>query len=96
MKGIMFTAKGRTEIIDEEMPVCADNTVLLRTLYSGLSNGTERSFLVGGSYGSGKWPQRIGYQHVAEVVECGSNVSKCQRTIGKETSEYARLTAHSL
>jgi threonine dehydrogenase-like Zn-dependent dehydrogenase len=31
---------------------------------------------MGGSYGSGKWPQRIGYQHVAEVVQCGSNISQ--------------------
>jgi len=76
MKGIMFTAKGRTEIIEEDMPVCTDDTILCKTLYSGLSNGTERSFLIGGSYGRGEWPQRIAYQHVSEVVECGSNVSK--------------------
>ncbi len=75
MKGIMFTAKGRAEIIDEDTPVCTDDTLLLRTLYSGLSNGTERSFLMGGSYGGSHWPQRIAYQHVSRVVECGSAVT---------------------
>ena len=48
MKGIMFTAKGVAEIIDEPEPTCGDDEVLLKTLYSGLSNGTERSLLVGG------------------------------------------------
>ena len=49
--------------------------MLLKTLYSGLSNGTERSFLVGGPYGGGKWPNRIGYLSVSEVVETGAGVS---------------------
>lgn len=75
MKGVMFTAKGVTEIIDEPKPECADNEVLLRTLFSGLSNGTERSFLTGGAYGGQRWPNRIGYQNVSEVVETGSGIS---------------------
>ncbi|NLF29292.1 MAG: zinc-binding dehydrogenase [Planctomycetes bacterium] len=76
MRGIMFTAKGRAEIIEEPTPVCTDDTMLLRTLYSGLSNGTERSFLMGGSYGGERWPQRIAYQHVSQVVECGSRITR--------------------
>ncbi|MFW6154433.1 MAG: zinc-dependent alcohol dehydrogenase [Planctomycetota bacterium] len=75
MKGIMFTARGTAEIIDEPTPICTDDTLLLRTLYSGVSNGTERSFLMGGSYGGRNWPQRIAYQHVSEVVECGPTVT---------------------
>ena len=72
MKGIMFTARGVTEIIDEPMPRCGADEVLLKTLYSGISNGTERSFLTGGPYGGRKWPNRIGYLSVSEVVEVGS------------------------
>jgi 2-desacetyl-2-hydroxyethyl bacteriochlorophyllide A dehydrogenase len=74
MKGVMFTAKGVTRIIAEPMPVCGPDQMLLETLYSGISNGTERSFLVGGPYGGNKWPNRIGYLNVSRVVEKGSNV----------------------
>lgn len=78
MKGVMFTAKGVTEIIDEPKPTCGDNEILLKTLFSGLSNGTERSFLTGGPYGPKKWPCRIGYQNVSEVVETGAGVTAYQ------------------
>lgn len=72
MKGIWFTGKGIAAFIEEEKPVCSESTALLKTLYSGLSNGTERNKLMGGNYGSGSWPDRIGYQHVSEVIEVGS------------------------
>lgn len=75
MKSIMFTAKGVTEIIDEPKPACGDDEVLLRTLFSGLSNGTERSFLTGGAYGGQKWPNRIGYLNVSKVVEKGNGIT---------------------
>lgn len=76
MIGIMFTAKGKTDLIDEPKPVCGDHEVLLKTLFSGLSNGTERSFLTGGAYGGQKWPNRIGYLTVSEVVEKGNGITK--------------------
>ena len=72
MKGIWFTGKGRAEFVDEPDPECKEDTVLLKTLYSGLSNGTERNKLMGGNYHSGKWPDRIGYQHVNQIMECGT------------------------
>ena len=75
MKGIMFTARGKAELIDEDKPACREDTVLLRTIYSGLSNGTERSFLMGGPYGRG-WPCRLAYQHVSEIVEAGSAIAR--------------------
>lgn len=78
MQGIWFTAKGVTKFRDEPDPVCAEDTVLLRTLYSGLSNGTERNKLMAGNYHSGKWPDRIGYQHVSEVIECGRHIERFQ------------------
>lgn len=74
MQGVMFTAKGVTEIIDEPEPVCGSDEVLLKMLFSGISNGTERSFLVGGPYGGQKWPNRLAYLNVAEVVEKGKDI----------------------
>lgn len=109
MKGVMFVAEGRAELIDEPMPVCTDETMLLRTLFSGLSNGTERSFLCGGNYGHGRpYPKRIAYQQVSEVVECGSSIEAfapgdvvfigtsgghCEFRLAKETDLIVKLPA---
>ena len=77
MEGITFVERGRAEFVAEADPVCQPDTVLLRTLYSGLSNGTERSFLMSLHYGwQAPYPKRIGYQHVSEVIECGSDITK--------------------
>ncbi len=76
MKGIMFTSKGVTEIINEPEPECGDDEMLLKTIYSGISNGTERSFLTGGAYGGQKWPNRIGYLLISEVVKIGKDISR--------------------
>jgi 2-desacetyl-2-hydroxyethyl bacteriochlorophyllide A dehydrogenase len=76
MRGILFTSKGVTEVVEEPKPTCGEDQVLLRTLFSGLSNGTERSFLMGGPYGSQTWPSRIGYLNVSQVVEKGGAVTR--------------------
>jgi 2-desacetyl-2-hydroxyethyl bacteriochlorophyllide A dehydrogenase len=77
MKGVMFVVKGKAEILEEPMPVCTEHTALLKVLYSGVSNGTERSFLMDGNYGAGRaYPKRIAYQHVSRVVEVGANVTR--------------------
>ena len=61
MKGVMFVEKGKAAIIEEDMPVCEPDTMLCKVLYSGVSNGTERSFLMDGSYGAGRpFPKRRG------------------------------------
>ncbi len=69
----MFTEKGVAELIDEETPLCEADSILCQTLYSGLSNGTERNVLIGGNYG-GSWPNRCGYQNVGRIIEVGSDV----------------------
>jgi 2-desacetyl-2-hydroxyethyl bacteriochlorophyllide A dehydrogenase len=70
---VVFTAKGETALQQEEMPVAGRGQVLCRMKFSGLTNGTERNVLMGGNYG-GKWPNRIGYQNVGEVVAIGAGV----------------------
>jgi len=75
MKGIMFIAKGKAALIEEEKPICRDDTMLLKTIYSGLTNGTERNVLMGGNYG-GSWPDRCAYQKVSEVIECGAKITR--------------------
>ena len=54
----------------------AENEVRTRTLYSGITNGTERNDLLSGNYASAddELPARGGYQNVGEVIEVGSGV----------------------
>lgn len=54
----------------------AENEVRTRTLYSGITNGTERNDLLGGNYASAdhELPAIGGYQNVGEVVEVGTGV----------------------
>lgn len=75
MQGIVFEEKGLAVLRDDlERPVPGPDQILLRTLRSGLTNGTERNILLGGNYCPG-FPTRAGYQIVGEVVEAGPEVT---------------------
>ncbi len=50
-------------------PVC--NQVKTKTLFTGVTNGTERNDLIGGNYAAKKLPFCWGYQNVGEVIEVG-------------------------
>ena len=54
----------------------AENEVRTRTLYTGITNGTERNDLLGGNYANAdhELPAKGGYQNVGEVIEVGSGV----------------------
>ena len=54
----------------------AENEVRTRTLYSGITNGTERNDLIGGNYAhkDDELPAVGGYQNVGEVIEVGPGV----------------------
>ena len=68
MPAIWFTQKGQSAIQEDATPVCPPGHILCRTLYTGVTNGTERNVMMGGNYG-GSWPGRCGYQNVGEVIE---------------------------
>ncbi|MCX7011224.1 MAG: zinc-binding dehydrogenase [Candidatus Sumerlaeota bacterium] len=72
MKGIMFVEQGKAVLQDEPTPVCQPGTVLCQSLFTGLTNGTERNFLCGGNYGGRRWPRRSGYQNVGKILEIGA------------------------
>ncbi|MDB4699024.1 zinc-binding dehydrogenase [Candidatus Latescibacteria bacterium] len=73
MQGFRFRELGRAEIFSEDTPTCSDGQLLCRTLYSGLTNGTERNVMMGGNYG-GDFPNSCGYQSVGEVLSLGAGV----------------------
>lgn len=74
MKCLLNVKKGKIKICEIEKPTCKDNTMLVKKIYSGLSNGTERNVLTCGNYWSGSFPDYLNYQAVAEVVEIGKEI----------------------
>lgn len=78
MKRLLFTARGRAELVEEPDPRPEPGRMLLRTLFSALSNGTERAQLLGLTYNkAGRYPLRPGYQAISQVVACGEGITRC-------------------
>ena len=67
---VEFAEKGKAVLVEEDAPGVEPGRVLCRTLYTGLTNGTERNCLLGGNY-CGGWPTRPGYQNVGRVIAVG-------------------------
>ena len=59
-------------------PAPTGNQVKSRTLYSGITNGTEHNDLTGGNYAhpDDALPAGWGYQHVGRVIETGPDVTQ--------------------
>jgi len=74
--GIEYPALGQMAFYElGAPPEPGPGEVLLETLYSGVTNGTERHALVADhGYGGGHWPGRHGYQHVCRVAQAGAGV----------------------
>ena len=70
---VRFTAPGEVELVSTEMPVCQPDQLLIRTLYSLISPGTERAFLMGMDNTPQSYPMGAGYSTVAEIIECGTD-----------------------
>jgi len=83
LKSIVITAPRRVEIIDEPLPKPLPNQILLKTVLSGISAGTEMALYRGThpNITTKKWgywtgyPIRPGYENVGKVVEVGSDIS---------------------
>jgi 2-desacetyl-2-hydroxyethyl bacteriochlorophyllide A dehydrogenase len=74
--GIEYIEPGRMGFYDLGTPSdLQPNQILLRTRYSGVTNGTERHALLG-EHGWKKFPGRHGYQHVGQVESVGQAVKR--------------------
>jgi 2-desacetyl-2-hydroxyethyl bacteriochlorophyllide A dehydrogenase len=72
--GIEYPARGEMAFRDIGEPEAPPpDHILLRTLYSGVTNGTERHALMA-KHGWQHFPGRHGYQHVARVDAVGERV----------------------
>lgn len=72
MKGLICPEKNKIVFQKEPVPTLEVGRVMCKTIYSGLTNGTERNVLTGGNYGK-NYPNRCAYQNVGEVIALGQD-----------------------
>ena len=84
MKALVFTEKNKAELVDEELPQCGDNDVLVKLAVSTISSGTERANLTGEVHinaylknepTTAQFPRRSGYSSSGTVEKTGKNVT---------------------
>ena len=76
--------KRREKVVVNDWPEPAPpvgNEVLCETVYTGLTNGTERNQIIGGNYSAPdeRLPAGGGYQNVGRVIKTGADVTQFQR-----------------
>jgi 2-desacetyl-2-hydroxyethyl bacteriochlorophyllide A dehydrogenase len=76
--GIQFVARGQAAFRQlGEPPEPGPTELLIETVYSGVTNGTERhALLTEHGYGGGHFPSQHGYQQVGRVVAVGGAVER--------------------
>lgn len=72
-EAVVFTAQGKVEVREVELPDMGEEDILIRTLYSGISIGTE-GWILTNKYKNVKYPLVTGYQKVGIVEEVGAKV----------------------
>jgi len=73
--GIEYPSPGEMHFVDlGDPPRPGPTEVLIRTVYSGITNGTERHALLGEHGWKGLFPSRHGYQHVGVIEAVGDMV----------------------
>ncbi len=75
---VNFVAPGQVELTAAKLPVCQPDQLLIRTLKSLVSPGTERAFLMGMENTTQQYPMGAGYSTIGEIVECGSETTGWQ------------------
>lgn len=90
-QALFFTAPYQLELRDEPLPPLPDDALLVQTVVSAISPGTEMLLYRGqmptelmadatiAALGDGGYPQKYGYAAVGRVVEIGSSVDKTWR-----------------
>ncbi|MDW8289261.1 MAG: zinc-binding alcohol dehydrogenase [Armatimonadota bacterium] len=73
-----YPERGQMRLVDiGEPPPLQPTQILLRTRYTGVTNGTERHALLG-EHGFTRYPSRHGYQQVGQVEAVGAAVTEFQ------------------
>lgn len=90
-KAIIFTSSYEVSIGEYEIPKPKEGEILTRTIYSGVSPGTELRTLAGRQH-KATFPLIPGYENVGEVIEVGENVDvKIGSKVFTSGTEYTGL-----
>ena len=73
-KQIIFTEKGKAELLNFDVPEIQKDEILTRMEYTVVSGGTEYACLMGLNNTSGKFPTSLGYCGVGNVINVGCDV----------------------
>ena len=75
---LTFLSRGQLGLQElGDPPPLGPAEILIETVYTGITNGTERhAFLSEHGYGGGQFPSRHGYQHVGRVAAVGPGVTR--------------------
>ncbi|MBC8461084.1 MAG: hypothetical protein H8D67_24110, partial [Deltaproteobacteria bacterium] len=90
MKRLIIEKPGKTGFTEFKLESLGETQALARTLYSGLSHGTEMHAyrgLDGGSY-----PCGTGYSNVGEIIDVGKNINNL--SIGDLIFAYSGHATH--
>ncbi len=71
---VIFKEKGSVEVVSFDVPQPSENEVLIETIYSLISPGTELAFLMGLLNTPRKYPRSAGYSNIGRIVSVGTNV----------------------
>ena len=74
IKQIFFTDFNTAKLLSEELPEPVGNEVLIKTVVSTISCGTERANLVSGPNVVQNFPKKIGYSNSGIIVKVGEKV----------------------
>jgi len=94
MKAIVFTEKGKADIWNDLEPpkIEEPNEILISSVFTGISTGTERWQLTAGPYSPG-FPMIPGYQCVGKIEQVGAGVKEL--AVGDYVmSDYSRPPAN--
>ena len=97
---VVFTGIRQVEIEECETPTPGPGQVLVRTIKSAISTGTELTILTGDYPQGSKWsaygtfPFNAGYSNVGEVIEVGDQVTRFR--VGDRIASSARHCTYAL
>src|SRR5579859_1456452 len=90
---VIFPRSGEVAIETAELPDRGPRGVLVRTLYTAVSAGTETTALLG-QFDEGSYPIRPGYSHVGVVEAMGEGVEDFQ--VGERVLSMGGHQSHVL
>ena len=91
---VVFSAKNQVELAEVPMPAVADDEVMIRTLVSQISMGTELTRLEGNVEEGTAWEKELvypiypGYSNTGEIIAVGKNIDSS--LLGKKVLSQGR------